>query len=263
MSAASANRSSRCGVLPGPVVRARQVEQQLAAERLVLGAEAVEQLERPPEVAHRDLGRDLLQRALPGLVAVPHRLLRGALVRGRAEMVREFGGGDAGAELQRLADPLVQRRPAAPAQLLGGHPPGQGVREPPAIGFVLELRDQARPRRLLQQVDGRGVRSARPPTPAGRRRTARRSGRRSRASRRSRRSAVAAATGPCRGSIAGSRPRSRPAGPHPGRTRRPRTGAWPSPAGRRGCPRSPTRARPPSPTRVPRTAARPRPRAGR
>ena len=62
------------GVLSGPVVRARQVKEQLAAERLVLGAEAIEQLERPPEVAHRDLGRDLLQRAPPGLVAVPHRL---------------------------------------------------------------------------------------------------------------------------------------------------------------------------------------------
>ena len=54
------------GVLPGPVVRVRQVKEQLAAERLVLGAEAIEQLERLPEVAHRDLGRDLPQRALPG-----------------------------------------------------------------------------------------------------------------------------------------------------------------------------------------------------
>ena len=53
-------------VLPGPVVRVRQVQEQLAAERLVLGSEAVEQLECPPEVTHGDCGRHLAQRALPG-----------------------------------------------------------------------------------------------------------------------------------------------------------------------------------------------------
>ena len=113
-------------------------------------------------MTHGDLGRHLAQRALPGQSPVPDRLPRRALARGRAEVVRELGRGDTGTGLQRLADPLMQQGPVAPAQLLGRHPPRQGVREPPAIGLVADLRDvdfrdQAGPRRLLKQIDGRGV----------------------------------------------------------------------------------------------------------
>ena len=49
------------------------------------------------------------------------------------------------------------------------------------------------------------------------------------------------ATGPSRARNQGSPRASRRAGPPPGRTRRGSTGAWPSPAGKRGCPRFPAR----------------------
>ncbi len=109
------------GVLPGPVVRTRQLKEQLAPERLIPRPEAIEQLERLPEVTHRDLGRHLSQRTRPGQALISNRLLGGANARGRAEVVRELGRRDPETGFQRFTDPLVQPGPAAPAQPVGGY----------------------------------------------------------------------------------------------------------------------------------------------
>jgi hypothetical protein len=173
-------------VLTGPVMRARQLEEQFAAQPLVLqgvfGAEPVRQPQRPAEVPHGDLRRDLGQGPLPGQALIGGRLLGGAL-RGRAEVMRQLGGRRAGTGLEGLADPVVQPGPAAAAQLLGGDPPGQRVREPPVVDVaargtvvrrpgglrvlreprvlrehrVVDFGDQARPLGLLQQGDGGGL----------------------------------------------------------------------------------------------------------
>src|SRR6185437_9416426 len=76
------------GVLPSPVVSARQIKEQLAAQRLVPWPEAVKQLERLLKVADRDFDSYLAQCALGGQALVPDRLLRAADARGRAEVVR-------------------------------------------------------------------------------------------------------------------------------------------------------------------------------
>src|SRR5262249_25775699 len=77
--------------------------------------------------------------------------------RGCAEMVREFGRRDIGTRLQSVANPLMQAGPAASAELIGDHPPREGGRELPPFLLVVNLRDEARPCRLLEEIDERGV----------------------------------------------------------------------------------------------------------
>ena len=81
-------------VLPGPVVRPGQLQEQFAAQ-LVVGPEPVQQRQRSGEVTHRDLGRDLAQRALAGQALVAGGFFGGAL-RGRAEVMRQLRGRDTG-----------------------------------------------------------------------------------------------------------------------------------------------------------------------
>jgi hypothetical protein len=141
-------------VLPRPVVCAGQLEGQLASQYLILQCAAIEQIERSPVVAYRDLGRRLRRSALPGQALIPDRLLGGADARRRAEVVCELGYRGTGAGLQRIADPLVQPGPAALAQPVGDHPPRQGVGEPPPIRLPVDLGDQACSGRLLEEIDG-------------------------------------------------------------------------------------------------------------
>src|SRR6476646_2301734 len=112
-------------VLPGPVVRVRQLKEQFAPQRLIPWPEAVQQLERLLKMADRDFGRYFTQRALGRQAIVPDRLSGGANACGCAEVVREFGRRDVETALKRLADPLVEPGSVAPAQPGGSYPPRQ------------------------------------------------------------------------------------------------------------------------------------------
>ena len=104
---------------------ASKVKEQLAAQLLVPRPEAIELLQRLPQVTHRDLGRHLGQRPLAGQALIADRLFRGADARGRAEVVRELGWRGTETGFERLPDALVQPGPAASAQPGGGDPSRQ------------------------------------------------------------------------------------------------------------------------------------------